>query len=1240
MKYTSRMLRRAIPIFLVFLCFPAYAFGQEEIDDVQQLLEAGVSLYQQAQFQEASEKFSQALNLLSSQSDERKEELMSAQLWAGAAAFRLNRYSEAESHYQESLKLAEKENAIDFQSNLYGALANLYSAWQKYDLAGDCYFRLAALYEKSGKEREARGSREYGAYMRSLSGNYGEAVLILDQSLSHLSSDRTHQEVAWLYSVRGMSRYYLKRYEAALEDYQKAVKLLEGLPPSRELAQATGWLGTIRFEMGESYKALQYFDRSVQLAKKVGSPEDELRALGSKGNLFATMKQYKRGALYYEEALVIALRLQNLPLVIASYESLAYIYREARNNERSIRAYEKLIPIYAMRDEKSKVAEAYNRMGLLAYDLNNQRRAQKYYKKSLEIYRDLHRSANVATLLFNLGVSYDRSGQRRKSSEAIEEGLSIQLAGGDEEGVEDSIAMLAEIYRKKEGAGGVIPLFERFIPAYERPGKETELSNLFNNIGNLYDESGDYRKALQYYEKALAVSKKIGHNRNQAIQTYSIARTKVSLSRFDEAARDYAVSLEIARSGKMEDVEGRVLNATGELYRAWGWYEKSLEYYKKAEDLFESKEDQEGLVSVYNNMGQAIRQAGKPTESMEYYRHALALNEKLENPGMKAILLSNMGNALRESGDLDQGLSYYVEALKIDSKIHNTAGVQIRRQNIGLIYHLKGDYSRAVASFQEYLDYVRSNGARREEAIVLTNMARSQFYSGKYDVAASLFEQAIKIHEELRRTATGPVRREYLASQIAVYRDLAFTYFEKGEIWKSIYALELSKARVLLEQMGKVDGATPVTLKGIASFQENLFPDEALLFVATLGGETFQLILIDRNGIASTVSVPDRDKIAGFYSEYGPQIRRVLSDSDVPSFTDIVQFYRYLLSKPVHSRQDHDAFVAISHFFYELWVAPLKDRLASVSSILIIPDGVLGTIPFETLMNDDGSYLVEKYYLSYAPSITVAQKNMKRSYPPQRKSMLALGGALYNSPAGPAKARGAIRAGDADGIRQVADSLLESGESTRSLYSQIGFDQWPNLPGTLEEVEEISRIVPGAELRKGEEVNEGRIKDMSSHGELSRYRVIHFATHGVVIPEVPELSAVVLSLSGASGGDNDGYLTMREISRLKMEADFVNLSACETGLGKIYEGEGIVGLSQAFLVAGAKTLSVSLWQVSDESTMKFMTGLYRMMEEEKIGFAHAMAKMKRKFIQDKRYRQPFYWAPFIFYGDSRTGLEK
>jgi CHAT domain-containing protein len=216
----------------------------------------------------------------------------------------------------------------------------------------------------------------------------------------------------------------------------------------------------------------------------------------------------------------------------------------------------------------------------------------------------------------------------------------------------------------------------------------------------------------------------------------------------------------------------------------------------------------------------------------------------------------------------------------------------------------------------------------------------------------------------------------------------------------------------------------------------------------------------------------------------------------------------------------------------------------------------------------------------------------------------------------------------------VHDSILTRGSMSKS-YAALGYSDWSNLPWSLHEVENISQVMNSTDLITSESVSEEKIKVMSQTGQLADYRIIHFATHGIVVPDLPELSAVVLSQFGSEQSKEDGYLRISEVSELNIKADLVNLSACETGLGKIYPGEGVVGLTQAFMLAGANAVSVSLWPVADEATSKFMISMY-----EKIAngstYSSALNNTKLEFISGKfgdEYRKPYYWAPFVYYGN-------
>jgi CHAT domain-containing protein len=244
-------------------------------------------------------------------------------------------------------------------------------------------------------------------------------------------------------------------------------------------------------------------------------------------------------------------------------------------------------------------------------------------------------------------------------------------------------------------------------------------------------------------------------------------------------------------------------------------------------------------------------------------------------------------------------------------------------------------------------------------------------------------------------------------------------------------------------------------------------------------------------------------------------------------------------------------------------------------------------------------------------------------------------------------------------LQMQVDRALSRGSPVEALYARLRGEGWNNLPGTLNEVKVIQEVVNEAKILTGEDVNEATIKELSATGELANYTVLHFATHGDADARIPELSALVLSLfPGSAGvppaskadetsafpgageapalpGGEDGYLRAGEIHQLDIKADFVNLSACETGLGKLYSGEGMVGLTQAFLLAGANGLSVSLWSVADESTAAFMITLYKLVEGQDLNYAEAISEVKRRFINgdfDDNWKAPYYWAPFVYYG--------
>ncbi len=1224
-----------IPIILLILCrLVVGSLYAESLDEGNTLFGRGTSSYQKGNFSAANKFFNKSIVIFEDIGQDAEEELIGSYLWSGAAAYNLANYDEAENLYLKSLTLAESRNNIPYQSNIVSALANLKFALSEYSLAGDWYLKSAELLKKLESFAESRSAYEYGGYAKTLAEKYGEALEIFQDSINNSREDRPQSEMAWLYSMRGNSRYYLHNPDGALDDYQLSVSILEQYNPTSEMIHYYGWIGKIYFDMTDNENAVEYFNKAMNLAGKIGSDEDKSRVLAYLGFLYASTGEYEKAAMYYEESLERAKSPGRADFLVAAYESLDWIYEEIGNDSRQIEIKNQLIPLYHQTGDELKLAHTYNDLGYLFYNRNDYTGSIPLFEQSAALFRDNRQEDDLAISLLNLGMAYENSGKSELAQQSLNESLSLNLDSGNISDAEDILGHFYTVYYNETDYLNLISQMERFLPVYRTENKLINLMHLSNNMGVLYYTISEYEDALNYYDKAYNLSIQLENPREQCITLHNMAQSKAALAHYKESFDLYERALSLATEEGFDDLQAEIWNSLGELYRAWGWFEKSLTCFSNAEVLYEKNSDMAGLAVVYNNTGQALRNSGDPAASIPFYNDALAINTELDDKEAKAIYLSNLGEAYRETEDYVNALQYYSQALQIDLDLRNLRGINIRKNNIALIDIINDNYEKALETFETGLQYWRKTGNLREEATALKNIWSVYFDMEQYDKAADYLVQAVQIQEELRLTATGAVRREFLEYQISAYRDLAATYYYMEDPMNSLYFLELSRGKYLLEQMDISSENSVYDWDTYTDFIENLDEQTMLLSYSLTDNNLFQVVAVKREKVTTTLVEVEEEFLDEVFSQYGPTLRRYVENPEEDRLESVLSFYRLLLARPVQTRSTEKAVEYMGKYLYGRLIQPFHRELENIQQLIFVPDGILGTIPFEVLQNEAGEYLVEKYDISYSQSLVISQMIRERKYTQDRNPLLAFGGAVYEEESYNEN----IQETDVEIIRQNVSEMILTGGSTRGAYSGLGLGTWKNLPGTLDEVNLLSSIVPGAKIITGADVTEESVQDKSDSGELANYKVIHFATHGIVIPEIPELSAVVLSQFSDDSDREDGYLTMSEIARLDIRADFVNLSACETGLGKIYQGEGVVGLTQAFLVAGANALSVSLWQVSDESTMEFMTGVYSLVEEVGLSYAQAMSEMKRVFLNDDLYKNPFYWAPFVHYGDNEAGL--
>lgn len=312
----------------------------------------------------------------------------------------------------------------------------------------------------------------------------------------------------------------------------------------------------------------------------------------------------------------------------------------------------------------------------------------------------------------------------------------------------------------------------------------------------------------------------------------------------------------------------------------------------------------------------------------------------------------------------------------------------------------------------------------------------------------------------------------------------------------------------------------------------------------------------------------------------------------------------------------------LSQYIGDTLLSPISEDISKTDILIIVPDGNLNSIPFETLQFN-GKLLINSFDISYVPSFAVLKlmndRGKENMHSAGRKDFFAMGNPVYGEEAG------------MNSQRNISNTIIRRNPGTRGVdLTQI---KWNNLPGTKKELEQVAGLFAKNKrtVYEGSEASESRLKSLSKAGELEKYKYLLFATHGMFVPDIPELSSIVLS----QGIDKfeDGYITVEEWMSYKLGSDLIYLSACESGLGKYQVGEGVIGIPYALCVAGNKDTVMSLWKVADNQAAAFSASFFEKISKGEEALK-AFNAVKREFIANKnaKYNDPSVWSAFLLYG--------
>lgn len=1000
-------------------------------------------------------------------------------------------------------------------------------------------------------------------------------------------------------------------------------------------------------------------------------------------------KRYLDAAIVFDKAVQAEQQSSspNLRALSLANNGAGFHFSLAGQHQKAISFFTKALELDKIRNDGPGQAAQLTNIAQEHEDLHHFKKAILFYKQALKLNKKFARPTTIANNLNNIGAIYQTTGKYKKALFYLTEALQVNTSHNNTEASISQLINISLISTSQGKFQQAIEFLTKALQRNEATGNKNREANILNNLGLQYQKAGNYSKSIKYLNDALDICERYNIVQGIPYVLNNLANTYQSQGNNNQALFLYQQSL--AENKRSDNTPGIAINLNniGQLYASQGQFDNALRTLQQALQLHTELGINPEIATDLSNIGQVYFSWGKHTQAIENYEKSLKIIKKSGDRITEVTLLNNLGNAYMISGHLNKSLLYARESLQLSQQMEKKDSAAESLRLISKVHILRGQYKDALLGLSKALDMYIESGLRPLEAetlldigmyhYILGDTALSITYNtqaldiledldrkpmtaqaltqlglsygslGRYDKAIKHLHQSINILELIRKTAQGSTRRDYLASQLLSYQLLASACLRNGDAQATLSAIEQSHARLLLEQLSRLTEKQDIP--SLQEIQKDLSEDEAILVYSNINQKKFILMVItdmdismreiSSKNILTTIQQnadsslhllleKQRGQLIPLRPPGQDKLHPILKTNT--SFQSIICLYRQALTD-----RDHKLSGQIGQTLYDALIDPVQQKISHKHSLIIIPDGILAFLPFETLITHNKQYLVQQYIIRYIQSLTIDTLLKKREYSGEdRQPLLALGGAEYNTENTPE--RGVTSWQEQEILYRETDRAMAANLPVGSAYARLGFGSWSNLPGTTEEVRQLTALVPGSEALFGSQVSEQRIKSYSQQGKLARYRVLHFATHGVVVPEIPALSALVLSQLPDNKTGEDGYLRMDEIARLNIKADFVNLSACETGLGKIYNGEGVVGLTQSFLVAGANGLSVSLWQVNDKSTAAFMTKMYEIVQDNTMGYAQALNEVKKHFIHGDyghEWKDPYYWSPFVYYGE-------
>lgn len=960
-------------------------------------------------------------------------------------------------------------------------------------------------------------------------------------------------------------------------------------------------------------RAIDKYREAANVFQSNSELQRSTTALRNAGEILQLLGNSSEALICYRQAFALTKKTGDLLERGKLLNDLAYLHFMTGNTRDAHQNSLAAMSIARRLGNREIQAAALSNLGEALYLRGEVARAQTRQQQSLDIWRELNNSRGQAMASIALGYNFRNLGQPEKALRSYAEGLSLARQANDH-GIE-TVALIA-IGNIKRKIGNNQEALESYAAARviaERIGDQTSQATILGGMGSIHHEMGDKRQALHYIGEATKFMERKGNEWGTAEGKLQLGRIHHSLGDEEQALQYLTEALSLFQSLGMPRLQSATLRAIGLVYDSLGDTSNALESHQKALKLTRSGEDQREEAYTFNHIGRIYEKLNDTNRASKYYRRGLQLSRRSADQAGEALSLYNLAHLERDRENLPEARQLIEAALEIvESQRTNVSSQDLRTSYFATVrntYDIYIDILMRLHRKSPHLGldteaFAISEKARARSFLELLRESRASVREG---VDPALLSREQQLNEALN--AKAQLHVQLLAAR---QNDEAARINQELETLVSELAQVRDQIRLASPRLATLNLPEPLSLREV---QQRVLDDETVLLEYALGDDRSYVWVVTR----TTVFCYELAARA----EIETSAQRLYSLITAPQ---LIQGESIAARTERLAKADAETPREIA-VLSNLVLGPLAGRLDK-KKILVVLDGRLQYIPFQLLTApDSGELLIAKHEIVNSPSAStlalLQTEAAKRR--PGVNSVAVLADPVFEADDPRVKHSSVSAPVSVTGTIEFRQSLRDAGISPDGV-------EIPRLIASGTEADGIMAVAPWRTGLKAVGFAANRERVLST--ELASYRIVHFATHGIINNERPELSGIVLSLFDSEGRSQNGFLRLHDIYNLRLPADLVVLSACSTGLGKDVRGEGLIGLTRGFMYAGASGVVASLWKVDDDATAELMKHFYEGIFKKELSPAAALREAQLALSRQKRWQSPYYWAGFVIQGQS------